>query len=437
MDYLKFMVARKLCAAIVCAFLAPAALHGQDLRIEIMDVYTGHHYTLDPRSPFDVQGSATFSPDQKWVAFDANRKGESFGKKRLFITKANGSQQEPTDLVCGAMPSFSKDGKQIAYSSPDKGGGWVMDIDGENKRSVAGGWSIRFSPQDNDLVAYTVSTEFGQNIQLHNLETDDTRLLLPDNMTEGYKSIVWNFQWSRDGSHIVFLAHTHGDRKTSHQVVATVSTGEEPEHEIVTTEKAYCRVLFHPVKNEVFYSKRMPSKGTSRIFSIDLDVPEKFRTPVYLASQPDQRWNMIDDFSTDGSLIAFTSKPLPTESEVDSLTFAKKIRPNLGAIATLELSQTSLQRGDYASFVTVLMGELDQSEQKAIVGNVEAHLGQWTATINEAISRADKVKADGNSVIFPIDGRPENLRMVKENNAWVLAESQRRMKNAQTIPRAR
>ena len=411
MNFLKFeRITQLLCVTIVFTVLAPTVLLSQDLRIEIMDAYSGQHYTLDPHSEFDVQGSATFSPDQKWVAFDGNRKGEPFSKKRLFITKANGSQRAPTDLACGAMPSFSKDGTRIAYSSPDRGGVWVMDVEGENKEQIGIGnnaWSIRFSPQDNDLVAYSVYGAAGQNIQIHNLKTDDTRLLLPDDITKGFQQIVWNFNWSADGSQIVFVGKTpnkdeQGAAQRSFRVVAAVGTGEAPEAEIVTVENAYCRVLFHPTKNQVFYSKKIPSKGTHRIFSIDLDTPKEFRVPVYLASQPDERWNMIEDISSDGTLIAFSSKPVPTKSATTSILFAKKIGPTLAAVAKLERAQTSLRQGDYESFVDLLMGELDANQKKLLAKEVGDNEVEWLATIDEAVSRADKAQLEGDSVVFPI-----------------------------------
>ena len=441
MNALKFKRSVELlCVACIFAVLTPAILLGQELRIEIMDAYSGQHYTLDPHSEFDVQGSATFSPDQKWVAFDGNRKGEPFSKKRLFITKANGSQREPTDLVCGAMPSFSKDGTRIAYSSPDRGGVWVMDVEGESKEQVGIGnnaWSIRFSPQDNDVVAYSVYGAAGQNIQLHNLETDETRLLLPDDITKGFQQIVWNFNWSADGSQIVFVGKTpnkneQGEVQRSFRVVAAVSTNEAEAEaakaQIVTVENAYCRVLFHPTKNQIFYSKEIPSKGTHRIFSIDLDTPKKFRVPVYLASQPDERWNMIEDFSSDGNLIAFSSKLVPTRSATTSISFAKKIGPTLAAAAKLERAQTSLRQGDYESFVDLLMGELDVNQKKMLAKEVGDNEVEWLATIDEAVSRANKAQLEDDSVVFPIGGR-DNLKMVKRDGQWVISAKQRQIQN--------
>ena len=423
-------VSRGLSSAIILLLLSPAWLFGQDQRIEIMDVNTGHHFTLDPKSAFDAQGSATFSPDQQWVAFDGSRKGQPFSKKRLFITKADGSQQEPTNLVNGAMPSFSKDGKRIAYSSPE-GGVWVMDVDGENKTEVdEGGWAICFSPRDNHVVAYQVYAGSRPNIQVHNLKTNQKRLLLSDETSAGYWQIFWNFTWSNDGSQIVFVGRTQsevkqGVRKSDFLVVATVGTGKDHQHEIVTVENAHCRVLFHPTKHAVFYSTRSASKGTHRIFSIDLDVPQKFRVPVYLASQPEQRMNKINDFSSDGNLIALVSKPMPTDSATDFFLFDTEIRPTLAAVANLKRAESSLRQQDYETFVDVLMGDINQSNQKLVAEKVKSNATKWLATVNDALSQADEARHTGDSVVIPINKGSENLMMVQIDGQWRLADSQR------------
>ena len=92
-----------------------------------------------------------------------------------------------------------------------------------------------------------------------------------------------NFQWSDDGSKIVFCAHPRHENSRSNSasdaVVATIGTGDEPKIEVVAVEAAHERVVFHPTTNEIFFSKRIPSKGTHRIYSINPQAPQEFRNP--------------------------------------------------------------------------------------------------------------------------------------------------------------
>lgn len=121
-----------------------------------------------------------------------------------------------------------------------------------------------------DQVAYMARTSEGQNIKIHNLESGEERLLLSEEDHEQYRKVVKNFQWSDDGSKIVFCAHPRHENSRSNSasdaVVATIGTGDEPKIEVVAVEAAHERVVFHPTTNEIFFQNEFHPRA--RIASI-------------------------------------------------------------------------------------------------------------------------------------------------------------------------
>jgi len=417
------------CGVLIAFLLVVAPLAAQDaeemgLRIEILDVHTGRHFTLDPNSDFNVQGAAAFSVDKQWVVFHAIRKGDARSATRLMLAKVDGSQKLPTDLGGGLMPSFSRDGKQIAYSDPKGRGVWFMNADGKDKQLIdQRAWSIVFSPHDNDVVAYMAWTSDGPSLKIHNLESGEERFLLSEEAHEQYRMVIQNFQWSADGSKIVFCArprHENSQKNSpSDAVIATIGTGDEPKIEVVAVEAANDRVVFHPTTNEIFFSKRTPSKGTHRIFSVNPQVPQKFRSPDYLVNQPDERWNMICDFSSDGNLAAIASKITPAEVAIDAEQLDQRARTVQVVIAKLKLARTFLRQGKYEAFVDELMGDLDKGDREVAADGVEQDANLWLGTVNYALGRTDRAKVTEESVSFGTGKYGRDLRFV-ENDGWEL-----------------
>lgn len=394
-------------------------------RIEILDVHTGFHFPLDPNSDFNVQESAAFSPDQKWVAFDAMEKGSRSSEKRLLLAKVDGSLEQPKDLGYGVMPSFSKDGEKIAYSDPKQRGVWFMNTDGEEKQLIdPNAWSITFSPHDNDVVAYMTQTKKGQNIKVHNLDSGEERLLLSEEIKDKYRMFGHSFQWSADGSEIVVCARPRHendrDNIPSDAVIVTISTGEDPKIEVVTAESVQNRVVFHPITNEIYFSKLTPAKDTHRIFSINPEAPKEFRNPVYRDEQPDHRWNMICGFSRDGNLIAITSKTGFNPRAVDADAFDAEAQSTQAVAAKLKLARTHLKRGEYEKFVDELMG--DEIDKGVAVKSVEENADHWLGTINYALSRAHRAKVAEGSVSFGTGKFGRDLTFVFDED-WELESS--------------
>ena len=115
-------------------------------------------HQLPPHPVFTANGSPNWSRDGTRLAWDAWRSvlGEDYHAAHILVGRADGSGAK--DLGRGNMPSWSPDGKQIAFScfGDENGQGngvWIMNADGSERRSIApGGWMARWSPTKNEIV---------------------------------------------------------------------------------------------------------------------------------------------------------------------------------------------------------------------------------------------------------------------------------------------
>jgi TolB protein len=141
-----------------------------------------------------------WSNDGKQIAFDTWKGifGESLTDVHIIVTDSEGKDLK--DLGQGAMPSFSPDGKKIAYSKYEPRGVYVMNADGTGEQLIdSEGWCAKWSPKKDELL-YTVNDSAGANICVKDLKTGDQRILLKTQ----YQSIYWGLSWSPDGQWICF-----------------------------------------------------------------------------------------------------------------------------------------------------------------------------------------------------------------------------------------
>ena len=142
-----------------------------------------------------------WSHDGSKIAFDARRSlfGESWQDSHVFTVNVDGTSIK--DLGEGAMPSWSRDGTQIAYISFSNGGIWCMNADGTDKHLIDRcGWSPHWSPITDELV-YAVPEPGKDNLCVYDLKTKTRRDLL-DNR---YRHVMWDLCWSPDGQSICFM----------------------------------------------------------------------------------------------------------------------------------------------------------------------------------------------------------------------------------------
>ena len=140
-------------------------------------------------------GSPTFSPDGAFIAMDGIAPGLQLGDTALLVIRSDGTELKV--LGDGGMPSWSADGKQIAFSrwGNETSGVWVMDASGDpaSARLIdSAGWGIQWSP-DGRFWAYQKA---GQLV-IRNVETGRVVRQPPPSSALPIQW-TWNFAWAPD-----------------------------------------------------------------------------------------------------------------------------------------------------------------------------------------------------------------------------------------------
>lgn len=156
-------------------------------------------------SGFTHVGSPEWSTDGSKIAVDMSKGGTQ--TSHIIVMNADGA--EIRDLGTGCMPSFSADGKRIAFSEPGQGI-MTMNSDGTDRQVIdRSGWGTQWSP-NGKWIAYGKSG----NITLLDVATRKSRQLLVGDDAKRYSYVYWNLAWSHDSRGIAFKART---RATSGQ----------------------------------------------------------------------------------------------------------------------------------------------------------------------------------------------------------------------------
>jgi Tol biopolymer transport system component len=133
----------------------------------------------------------TLSPDGKKIVFDSNRnrgEGEPVNTSGLFLMNADGSDQ--TFLIRGGSPTWSPDGKSIAFQASASGTGRPINI------------NPGAATEDSDIFVVNVDDLLEYGIPPRNLTND------PLNVDE-------DPDWSPDGQTIAYTSHDVNQRPVS------------------------------------------------------------------------------------------------------------------------------------------------------------------------------------------------------------------------------
>ncbi len=149
----------------------------------------------------------TFSPDGKRIAFASDR-GGAFA---IYVMDVEGGQpvQITNDNNDNIHPSFSHDGKQLVYCSHGgQSGQWemvVVDVDNPaSKHFIGHGLFPTFSPVDNRILFQRARERGSRWFSIWTIELIDGEGLHPTEIAASANAALITPAWSPDGKHIAF-----------------------------------------------------------------------------------------------------------------------------------------------------------------------------------------------------------------------------------------
>ncbi len=249
-------------------------------------------------------GSPAFSSDGKKLAFDVwkSQEGETISNVKIMVINADGTDQKI--LGSGAMPSWSPEGKRIAFSQLSPYGVAIMNADGSNRTLIeAGGWGAQWSP-DGRQIAYTVRSSGKANVRIYDL-IEDTKTDVFAKGESPYSNIYWNMAWSPDSSSLCFLARKAADR--AFEVTTVKTAGKKPHLKVHFKGKIspFQDMAWHPSGDMiVFGSPAVPRQ----LLQFN---PHEDKAPEPLGITVDGNKNGDVCFTPDGKHLLFTARDKP------------------------------------------------------------------------------------------------------------------------------
>lgn len=246
---------------------------------------------------YPIINSPEVSPDGKWVAVDGWKRDQSLTDARILLVHMEDGAV--LDLGKGAMPSWSADGKWIAFCKygPERGV-YIRSVDGETERLIdREGWGIQWAP-DGLKAAYTRSGKF----VIYDFIGDTRREI---SVAEGwpYQSIYWNCKWSSDSREICFLGRRRDGRR---EISILDLAGHQPKLRVRADGADFNPdIAWRSDGSRVTIPKKSQPGERGQIYVFD---PNRYEPPIRLEGQPADRANSGMCWSPDGETLLFLSR---------------------------------------------------------------------------------------------------------------------------------
>ncbi|NGX53839.1 MAG: Dipeptidyl-peptidase 5 [Chlamydiae bacterium] len=297
--------------------------------------------TFKVKNVSDVQ----VSPDGKEVvytiALPVIEKEKSQWRSEVYLSKSDGSSAKK--IADGRAPEWSPDGQWIAYISQPNHLSMVSSKDGTSRSLAelsAPVIDYHWSP-DSKEIGFTMPAP----IQLWTIAIDGESQ--PKQLTEGPYEIKTafpsnTFDWSPDGSEIVFLYHTANSPYGLHHAdLAKVEVASGKVTELLVDEKVKCNPLYSPdgekiscVVGESFLASSvfiLPSQGGQPTILADTPNKELFFTGKVIGWASNSKTLYLSE--TKGTLNELYTLPLNGEPPI-SLRLSNRLNQSFALNAS-------------------------------------------------------------------------------------------------------
>ena len=246
-------------------------------------------------------GSPALSPAGDMIACDGNRPGTSYEGTELLLMKADGTEVEC--LGNGAMPSWSDDGKRIAFSCNAPRGVWVLDLATKKRELIDNeGWGIQWSP-DGKYCAYSRRGA----LVVKNVATGEVQEQ-KSHFGENQLYWGWNMAWSPDCREMCGVVQLRNG-----QTAVAVQSLQLPEAEddanrggirLVSVGREINRdVAWHPSGSRIVFTAFSAATGRFQMFEFDPTIDS---IPSAVAGQTATN-NFDQCWSADGKTLVYVA----------------------------------------------------------------------------------------------------------------------------------